>query len=76
MLPLFLPQKADEYGNLVYRKTARGVNPVMAKAARTTIVAAKEIVPVGAIDPEEIVTLGAYVDIIVQERGEWDWPWM
>jgi len=73
---IILAEKADEYGNLVYSKTARGMNPVMAKAAKTTIAAAKEIVAAGSIDPEEVVTPGAYVDIIVQERGEWNWPWM
>jgi acetate CoA/acetoacetate CoA-transferase alpha subunit len=68
-------KKADEFGNLVYDKTARGVNPLMARAADLVIVDAKEIVPLGAIDPEEVVTPGAFVDIIVRGGGEWTWAW-
>ena len=70
-----LAQKADEFGNLVYNKTARGLNPLMAMAADITIVDAKEIVPVGAIDPEHVITPGAYVDVIVHGGGEWTWGW-
>ena len=72
---IVLAQKADEFGNLVYSKTARGLNPHMARAADITIVDAKEIVPVGSIDPEDVITPGAYVDIIVQGGGDWTWPW-
>lgn len=56
--------RADEVGNLVYRKTARNFGPVMAAAAKTTIVQVDEIVPAGAIDPEHVITPGIYVDII------------
>lgn len=63
-------QRADEFGNLIYRKTARNFGPVMATAARRTIVQAEEIVPVGGIDPEVVVTPGIYVDTIVQIAGE------
>jgi acetate CoA/acetoacetate CoA-transferase alpha subunit len=72
---IILAEKADEFGNLVYNKTARGLNPHMARAADITIVDAREIVPLGAIDPEHVVTPGAYVDIIVQGGGEWTWEW-
>lgn len=68
-------EKADEFGNLVYKGTDRGLNPLMARAADITIVEAKEIVPVGELDPEEVITPGAFVDIIVQERSDWTWPW-
>lgn len=61
---------ADEFGNLVYRKTARNFGPVMATAAAQTIVQVDEIVPVGGIDPEVVVTPGIYVDTVVQIAGE------
>lgn len=54
--------KADELGNLIYRGTARNFNPVMATAADLTIVQVEEIVPIGALDPEHIVTPFIYVD--------------
>ncbi|MGB3303598.1 3-oxoacid CoA-transferase subunit A [Gordonia sp. (in: high G+C Gram-positive bacteria)] len=57
--------RADRAGNLVYRKTARNFGPVMAAAANTTIVQVDEVVPVGDIDPEVVVTPGIYVDRIV-----------
>jgi 3-oxoadipate CoA-transferase alpha subunit len=49
-------QKADELGNLTYRLAAQNFNPIMAMAARTTIVEVEEIVPIGAIDPESVMT--------------------
>ncbi|MCK6209040.1 3-oxoacid CoA-transferase subunit A [Georgenia sp. EYE_87] len=58
--------RADGVGNLVYRKTARNFGPVMAAAARTTIVQVNEIVETGAIDPEVVVTPGIYVDRVVR----------
>ena len=57
--------KADRWGNLVYRKTARNFSPVMATAAKTTIVETAEIVELGALDPEAIVTPGAFVRRVV-----------
>ena len=57
--------RADTTGNLVYRKTARNFGPVMATAATTTIAQVSEVVPVGALDPEAIVTPSIYVDRIV-----------
>jgi len=62
---LIRAQKADPLGNLVYRKAARNFNPVMATAAKITIVEVAEIVPVGALDPEVIVTPSVFVDRIV-----------
>lgn len=67
---LIKARHSDEFGNLVYRKTARNFGPVMATAARQTIVQVDEIVPVGGIDPEVVVTPGIYVDTIVQIAGE------
>jgi 3-oxoadipate CoA-transferase, alpha subunit len=57
--------RADEVGNLVYRKTARNFGPVMATAATTTIAQVTEVVPAGALDPEAVVTPGIYVDRLV-----------
>jgi len=58
--------QADEFGNLVYRKTARNFGPVMAAAAVTTVVQVEDVVPVGALNPEIIVTPCIYVDCIVR----------
>jgi 3-oxoadipate CoA-transferase alpha subunit len=57
---------ADRAGNLVYRKTARNFGPVMAAAARRTIVQVSEVVPTGGLDPEHVVTPGIYVNAIVK----------
>ncbi len=58
--------KADTLGNAVYQGTSRNFNPVMAPAARVTVVEVDEIVEPGALTPEQIVTPGVYVDRIVQ----------
>lgn len=58
--------RADPAGNLVYRKTARNFNPVMATAAKITIAEVEEIVPAGTFDPDEVHTPGIYVDRIVK----------
>src|SRR5690625_6558672 len=60
-----LPISADEKGNLVYRKTARNFGPVMATAAKQTIVQIENIVPTGTLDPENIVTPSIYTDVMV-----------
>ncbi|HEY0052605.1 MAG TPA: CoA transferase subunit A [Caulobacteraceae bacterium] len=62
--------KADERGNLVFRKTARNFNPMMATAGKVTVVEVEEIVPVGALDPDQIHTPGIYVDRIVKGSFE------
>ena len=62
-------QKADELGNLTYRLAARNFNPIMAMAAKITIVEVEEIVPVGAIEPENVITPAIFVHRIVQARG-------
>lgn len=58
--------KGDKFGNLVYRKTSRNINPMIAMAAKTTIAEVETIVEVGQLDPEHIVTPGIFVDRIVQ----------
>jgi len=62
-------QRADELGNLTYRLAARNFNPIMAMAAKTTIVEVEEIVPVGSIEPENVVTPAIFVHRIVQAKG-------
>lgn len=61
--------RADTLGNLVYRKTARNFGPVMATAAKITVVQVSEIVQPGGIDPEVVVTPGIFVDRIVKIAG-------
>ncbi len=61
--------RADALGNLVYRKTARNFNPIMATAAQVTVVEVDEIVPVGTLDPEVIITPSIFVDRIVEVKG-------
>jgi 3-oxoadipate CoA-transferase, alpha subunit len=57
--------RADRMGNVVYRKTARNFGPVMATAATTTIVQVREVVEIGELDPEAVVTPSIYVDRVV-----------
>jgi 3-oxoacid CoA-transferase A subunit len=66
---LIKAQKADGLGNLTYRLAARNFNPIMAMAATTTIVETDEIVPVGAIEPENVITPAIFVHRIVQAKG-------
>src|SRR5438067_4193620 len=60
--------KGDRVGNLVYRRTARNFNPVMATAARVTIAEVEELVDAGGIDPDHVVTPGIFVKHIVRGR--------
>jgi len=62
--------KADPEGNLVYRKTARNFNPMMATAGRVTIVEVEEIVPAGSLDPDHIHTPGIFVQRIIKGDHE------
>ena len=61
--------RGDRWGNLVYRKTARNFGPIMAMAAKTTIAQVAEIVPLGELDPEAIVTPGIFVQRVVKEAA-------
>jgi 3-oxoadipate CoA-transferase alpha subunit len=63
---LIAAHRADDLGNLAFRKTARNFGPVMAAAAARTIVQVDEIVPAGALDPEHVVTPCLYVDRVVR----------
>jgi 3-oxoadipate CoA-transferase alpha subunit len=62
---LIKADRGDRWGNLVYRKTARNFGPIMAAAAKCTIAQVREVVPLGSLDPEAIVTPGIFVKRIV-----------
>jgi 3-oxoacid CoA-transferase subunit A len=61
--------RGDRMGNLVYRKTARNFNPMMAAAAKITIAEVEELVEAGSIDPDHVVTPGVYVQRIVKSAN-------
>ena len=63
-------EKGDRWGNLVYRKAARNFGPIMARAAKCTISQVREVVPLGALDPEGIVTPGIFVQRVVPMRKQ------
>ncbi|PLR98875.1 CoA transferase subunit A [Bacillus sp. T33-2] len=69
-------KKSDPYGNLVYDKSARNTNPLVAMAGKFTIAEVEEIVPLGSLNPEEIVTPGVFVDMVIPTSGvNWKWAW-
>ena len=63
---LIKAQRADRWGNLVYRKTARNFGPIMAAAAKCTIAQVREVVNLGDLDPEAVVTPGIFVNRVVE----------
>ena len=63
---LIKAERGDRWGNLVYRKTARNFGPVMAMAAKVTVATVHEVVPLGGLDPEAIVTPGIFVQRVVK----------
>lgn len=68
--------KADPFGNLVYDKSGRNYNPLVAMAGTLTIAEVDEIVPLGALDPESIITPGIFVDMVILSKGvNWQWVW-
>jgi 3-oxoacid CoA-transferase subunit A len=69
-LALVKALKADEQGNLIFNKTARNFNPMMATAANYVIAEVEELVPTGSLDPDQIHTPGSYVDAIVVTKSE------
>jgi 3-oxoacid CoA-transferase subunit A len=69
-LSLVKAWKADTAGNLIYRKTARNFNPMMATAGKVCVAEVEEIVPVGSLDPDHIHTPGIYVKRLVQGSFE------
>jgi len=69
-------KQADPLGNLVFDKSGRNLNPLVAMAGQVTIAEADEIVPIGGLDPECIVTPGVFVDMVIQGKGvNWTWAW-
>jgi 3-oxoadipate CoA-transferase, alpha subunit len=65
-LALIKAERGDRWGNLTYRKAARNFGPVMAMAARRTVASVHELVPLGELDPETVVTPGIFVHRIVR----------
>jgi 3-oxoadipate CoA-transferase alpha subunit len=63
---LIKADRGDRWGNLVYRKTARNFGPIMAAAAKVSIAQVREIVALGRLDPEAIVTPGIFVQRVVR----------
>ena len=63
---LIKAERGDRWGNLTYRMTARNFGPIMASAAKITIATVHELVPLGALDPEAVVTPGIFVQRLVQ----------
>lgn len=75
-ISLVYAKKADVFGNLVYDTSARNTNPLVAMAGNITIAEVEEIVEIGELNPEEVVTPGVFVDYIVQSEGvNWKWAW-
>jgi acetate CoA/acetoacetate CoA-transferase alpha subunit len=73
---IIFAKKADEYGNLIYDKSARNTNPLVATAGKFTIAEVEEIVPLGELDPECIITPGIFVDLVIKSKGvDWTWAW-
>ena len=78
-------QAADRYGNLIYNKTARNFGPIMCTAAENTIIQAKNVVELGELDPEAVVTPGIFVKKVVEVNNpldesklvaeNWRYPW-
>jgi 3-oxoadipate CoA-transferase, alpha subunit len=62
--------RADRWGNLVYRKTARNFGPIMAMAAKCAIAQVSDVVPLGELDPEAIVTPGIFVQRVVRQENK------
>ena len=63
---LIKADRADRWGNLTYRKSARNFGPIMAMAAKTTVVQVRETVELGELDPEQVVTPGIFVKRVVK----------
>ena len=66
---LICAYRGDRWGNLVYRKTARNFGPIMAMAARCTIAQVTQVVQLGALDPEAIITPGIFVQRVVEHAA-------
>jgi 3-oxoadipate CoA-transferase alpha subunit len=66
---LIKAHRGDRWGNLVYRKTARNFGPIMAMAAKCTIAQVSQIVALGELDPETIITPGIFVQRVVLQEA-------
>ena len=64
-LALIKAERGDRWGNLTYRKAARNFGPVMATAAKRTVATVHEVVELGALDPELVITPGIFVSQVV-----------
>ena len=69
-LALVKAHTADEFGNLVFRETARNFNPMMATAAAFTVAEVEHLVPIGSIDPDQVHTPGVFVNRVVETVSE------
>lgn len=75
-IAIVFAKKADTFGNLIYETSARNTNPLVAMAGRFTIAEVEEIVEIGELNPEMIVTPGIYVDLVIHSKGvDWKWAW-
>ncbi|MFZ3588742.1 3-oxoacid CoA-transferase subunit A [Bacillus sp. DJP31] len=75
-ISIVFAKKGDRYGNLVYDKSARNTNPLVAMAGDLTFAEVEEVVPVGELSPEEIITPGCFVNGVIQSEGvRWKWVW-
>jgi len=73
-IALIAAWRADRWGNLVHRHTRRNFNPVMAMAAKLSVVQVSEMVPLGSFDPDHIHTPGIFVDrVVVVDRDRANW---
>ena len=63
---LIKAERGDRWGNLTYRMTARNFGPIMAMAAKTTVATVHEVVELGALDPEGVVTPGIFVQRVLK----------
>ncbi|MGG3800955.1 CoA transferase subunit A [Metabacillus fastidiosus] len=69
-------KESDHFGNLIYDKSARNMNPLMAMAADYTIAEVESIVPDGSLDAESIITPGVFVQAVIKTDGvNWKWVW-
>jgi 3-oxoadipate CoA-transferase alpha subunit len=67
---LIRAERADRWGNLIYRRSSRNFNPVMTMAAELTVAEVREMAPLGALDPDQVMTPGIFVDRVVVTGGQ------
>ncbi len=75
-ISIVFAKKADSYGNLIYDKSARNTNPLVAMAGNVTFAEVEELVQIGELDPEAVITSGCFVSGVIQSEGvHWKWVW-